>query len=65
MSTTKKTTCGCSPDKAQSAACCGDETAVDKKHLRIEYLYLDLNTCDRCIGTDNVLDAVGLLFIYE
>lgn len=58
MSTTKKTTCGCSPNKAQSAACCGDETAVDKKHLRIEYLYLDLNTCDRCIGTDNVLDAV-------
>ena len=26
----------------------------------VEYLYLDLNTCDRCIGTDNVLDEVML-----
>ena len=24
----------------------------------MEYLYLDLNTCDRCMGTDGVLDEV-------
>lgn len=24
----------------------------------IEYLYLDLSVCDRCIGTDEVLDHV-------
>lgn len=29
-----------------------------KKRLRIDYLYLDLHTCDRCIGTDAVLDEV-------
>lgn len=28
------------------------------KELIIEYLYLDLQTCDRCIGTDQVLDKV-------
>jgi len=29
-----------------------------KKEIKIEYLYLDLNTCDRCIGTDTVLEQV-------
>ena len=29
-----------------------------KKKIIIEYLYLDIETCDRCIGTDNVLDEV-------
>ncbi|HCR82810.1 MAG TPA: ferredoxin [Lachnospiraceae bacterium] len=24
----------------------------------VEYLYLDLNTCDRCVGADKVLDEV-------
>lgn len=28
------------------------------KNVKIEYLYLDLNTCDRCQGTDVVLDEV-------
>ena len=28
------------------------------KKTVVEYLYLDLQTCDRCIGTDNVLDEV-------
>lgn len=28
------------------------------KSVKIEYLYLDLNTCDRCCGTDVVLDEV-------
>mgnify|MGYP002411142615 CR=1 FL=1 len=28
------------------------------KKVIIDYLYLDLQTCDRCIGTDTVLEAV-------
>jgi len=28
------------------------------KEITIDYLYLDLNTCDRCVGTDEVLDKV-------
>ena len=28
------------------------------KKVEIEYLYLDLNTCDRCVGTDTVLEEV-------
>lgn len=36
-------------------AACAEKTL--KKAL-VEYLYLDLQTCDRCIGTDHVLDKV-------
>lgn len=28
------------------------------KEIKIDYLYLDLNTCDRCVGTDAVLEKV-------
>ena len=28
------------------------------KVVKVEYLYLDLKSCDRCIGTDGVLDEV-------
>ncbi len=31
------------------------------KKAVVEYLYLDLETCDRCIGTDNVLDEVMMV----
>ncbi len=42
----------------EEACCsCGCE-AASKKKVIVEYLYLDLQTCDRCIGTDNVLDEV-------
>lgn len=44
--------------EATAAACgcgCGTSTA---KTVLVEYLYLDLNTCERCIGTDNELDEV-------
>ena len=30
------------------------------RKIIVEYLYLDLQTCDRCIGTDKVLDEVML-----
>ncbi len=29
--------------------------------MLVEYLYLDLKTCDRCIGTDIVLDQVVVM----
>lgn len=44
--------------KAEKTGCscgCGE---VSKNKVLVEYLYLDLQTCDRCIGTDNVLDEV-------
>lgn len=31
------------------------------KVVKVEYLYLDLKSCDRCIGTDNVLDDVMIV----
>jgi NAD-dependent dihydropyrimidine dehydrogenase PreA subunit len=34
---------------------------VSKKLLEIDYLYLDLQTCDRCVGTDIVLDEVMMI----
>ena len=40
--------CGCSIAEAES----------HKNRLFIEYLYLDLHSCDRCIGTDAVLEKV-------
>lgn len=36
---------------------CGCNDVMEKKVL-IEYLYLDLQTCDRCIGTGDLLDEV-------
>ena len=36
--------------------CCG--TSEDKKSVVIEYLYLDLNTCERCARTEKVLKSV-------
>ena len=48
-----------SPAKTEECCCCGGNEPGDaEKQLRIEYLYLDLVTCDRCIGTDAVLDEV-------
>lgn len=43
--------------KKKSCRCDRDITERTKE-IRIEYLYLDLNTCDRCIGTDIVLEDV-------
>jgi len=44
--------------ESKEACCsCGCETSSEKK-IVVEYLYLDLQTCNRCIGTDAVLDEV-------
>lgn len=57
---------GWTPPKGKAAeapaACgcgCGDDCggAAEKKVV-VEYLYLDLDTCDRCVGTDRELDEV-------
>lgn len=39
------------------AGCCCD-TQKSKKVVKVEYLYLDLKTCERCIGADAVLENV-------
>lgn len=41
----------------ESCGCdCACDTAKAEKKVRVEYLYLDLQICDRCIGTDAVLE---------
>ena len=45
------------PQAKEECCCCGSASKLEKE-VRIEYLYLDLNTCDRCVGTDAVLDEV-------
>lgn len=47
------------PNGAQAAeeSCCSCVCASEKKAV-IEYLYLDLQTCNRCVGTSDVLDEV-------
>ena len=41
-----------------NSCCCGSVNVNDKKTVLVEYLYLDLKTCDRCVGTDKVLEEV-------
>jgi len=59
---------GNAADRAQETKCCDEkETCCSQccneestKKINIEYLFLDLQSCDRCIGTDQVLDEVML-----
>ena len=44
--------------KEKTEACCSCSGNQKSKNVLVEYLYLDLETCDRCIGTDQVLDDV-------
>lgn len=44
------------PAQQGESPCCRDDN--DGGGILIEYLYLDLETCNRCIGTDAVLDEV-------
>ncbi len=42
--------------------CCSDETSVDEarnKELRLEFMYIDLNVCERCLGTDSALNEAA------
>lgn len=45
--------CGC--------GCVGECGETPEKKVVVEYLYLDLNTCDRCVGTDHELDEVMMV----
>ncbi len=40
---------------SETGCCC---TGKVGKVVDIEYLYLDLDTCERCVGTDQVLERV-------
>ncbi|MDD3290909.1 MAG: DUF2703 domain-containing protein, partial [Eubacteriales bacterium] len=42
----------------KTETCCSCSGSQKSKSVLVEYLYLDLQTCDRCIGTDQVLDEV-------
>lgn len=42
----------------EAANCTCDSNRVSEKTVLVDYLYLDLKTCERCIGTDNVLDGI-------
>lgn len=44
----------------ENCCSCGCKEASDKKVI-VEYLYLDIDTCNRCIGTDTVLDEVMMI----
>ncbi len=46
--------------KTEEYCCCGCDCSFEKKVV-VEYLYLDLQTCERCIGTDSILDEVMLV----
>lgn len=52
-------------DKNNNSGCCScnqgccestQENIIDKKHIVIDFLYLDLSVCTRCQGTDTSLD---------
>ncbi len=40
------------------SCCCCSSIEFPIKRVLVEYLYLDLKTCDRCVGTDTVLEEV-------
>jgi len=69
MSDEKTTSC-CSGQNTgsdnQTTCCCAGQESIKKEKIIIELMYIDLTTCDRCIGTDSSLDeaiaeASGLL----
>lgn len=48
----------------QKVRCCaeGSDCCKDEKKIEIEFLYLDLNVCERCQGSDkNLDDAIQLV----
>lgn len=48
-------------EKNEESDCGCGRNQCSEKVVLVEYLYLDLHTCNRCIGTDNVLDEVMLI----
>jgi len=52
---TEKNSSGCC---SGSAGCCGntEEVKIDRKKIKIDFLFLDLSVCTRCQGAENSLD---------
>lgn len=50
--------CGCTKEGISSGCTERNKTdeSFDKKIVTIDFLYLDLNTCDRCMATDDTLN---------
>lgn len=51
---------GAQTTKESGCACSRECTENHDKKVAVDYLYLDLKVCERCIGTDHVLDDVML-----
>ena len=50
--------CGGMTDEVSfGCTCCGETTDASVKNIVVDFLYLDLDTCGRCMGADAVLDA--------
>ena len=47
-------------NEMEEEACYSNGSESTNKKVVVNYLYLDLQTCDRCIGTDSILDEVML-----
>ncbi len=46
-------------NKKVDTSCCSCGCSQEReKVVLVEYLYLDLSSCERCIGTDKILDEV-------
>lgn len=63
--------CGCTSTGCCGSGGCGETSAPEKKKIVMDFLYLDLETCERCCSTDEtlkeaiaaaeeVLDAAGV-----
>ena len=48
---------------AATEPACRCECEPAGKKVLVEYLYLDLETCDRCVGTDTVLERVMMTLV--
>ena len=40
----------------QTTCCCAGQKPAEKEKIIIDLMYIDLTTCDRCMGTDSSLD---------
>jgi NAD-dependent dihydropyrimidine dehydrogenase PreA subunit len=48
----------CGNEKLEEPCCSYRNDDSSSRTILVEYLYLDLQSCDRCIGTDKVLEEV-------
>lgn len=59
MSENNSRGCSCSQETGCPGCCCGPDYEVvytSERRIVIDFLYLDLNVCARCQGTDTSLD---------